>query len=77
MKKTTCKELRGACDLEITGATPEEMGENSKNHLMEMIQSGDAAHKAAMEDMMKLSADEQTKWYENFKASFDSLPNVK
>ena len=37
MKKTTCKDLRGACDAIILGETPEEMGENSKKHVMEMI----------------------------------------
>ncbi len=39
MKETTCRDLRGACDTEIQGATAEEMGENSKQHVMEMMQS--------------------------------------
>ena len=48
MKKTTCRDLRGACDTENQGATAEGMGENSKQHVMEMMQSGDDAHKAAV-----------------------------
>ncbi|MEK9167123.1 MAG: DUF1059 domain-containing protein [Patescibacteria group bacterium] len=76
MKKTTCRELRGACDAEITGETAEEMGENSKKHVMEMIQAGDPDHQAAMEDMMKLGQADQMAWYEGFKNSFDSLPDA-
>jgi len=76
MKKATCRELRGACDFEITGNTPEEMGENSKKHAMEMVQSGDADHKAAMESMMQVSKEEQMKWYEDFKNGFDALQDA-
>jgi len=76
MKKTTCKQLRGACDKEIIGETPEEMGEDSKNHVMEMVKTGDQDHQAAIENMMKLSKEEQHTWYEEFKKGFDTLPNA-
>jgi arginyl-tRNA synthetase len=76
MKKTTCRNLRGACDAEITGETPEEMGENSKQHVMKMVQAGDKDHTAAMQEMMMLSKEDQQKWYEDFKNSFDSLPSA-
>lgn len=76
MKKTTCRNLRGACNEEIVGETAEQMGENSKQHVMEKIQSGDKDHKAAMQDMMMLSKEDQQAWYEEFKKSFDSLPNA-
>jgi hypothetical protein len=76
MKKTTCRALRGACDLEIQGETPEEMGENCKAHVMEMMQSGDEAHKTAVESMMQLSEEEQMKWYDNFEKEFSSLQDV-
>ncbi len=76
MKKTTCKELRGACDAEIVGATPEEMGENSKKHVMEMVQSGDQAHMDSIEAMKSLSPDQQMKWYEDFMNNFDALPEA-
>lgn len=76
MKKTTCRELKGACDAEIIGETAEEMGEKSRNHVMEMVSAGDVDHKDAMEDMMKLSETEQTAWYDSFKNSFDSLPDA-
>ncbi len=76
MKKTTCKDLRGACDAEIQGETPEEMAENCKQHVMEMMQSEDESHKAAVESMMQLSKEEQEKWYEDFKKGFDSLQDA-
>lgn len=76
MKKTTCNNLRGVCDAEITGETAEEMGENGKKHVMEMIMAGDTDHQAAVEDMMKLSQEEQEKWYADFISSFDSLQDA-
>ena len=75
MKKTTCRDLNGACDVGIQGETPEEMAENCKQHVMELIQSGDEEHKAAVEKMSQLSREEQVKWYEDFKKGFDSLPD--
>ena len=60
----------------VVGATPEEMGENSKNHVMEMVQSCDQAHMDAIEAMKSLSPDQQMKWYEDFKKGFDALPEA-
>lgn len=76
MKMATCKELKGACDAVITGSSPEEMGINSKNHVMEMVQAGDEAHKAAINEMMSLSQEEQQTWQNDFARNFDSLPEA-
>lgn len=76
MKKATCLDLRGACSFEIKGATPEEMGENCKQHVMAMVQAGDEDHKTAITAMMRLSKSDQEKWHESFKKSFDSLESV-
>jgi hypothetical protein len=76
MKKITCNALKGACEAEILGATPEEMAENAKKHAMEMMGKGDEAHKAAAMKMMEMSSEDQQKWYEEFKAEFDALPEV-
>jgi len=76
MKKTTCRALAGACDFEITGATPEEMGENSKKHAMEAVAAGDQGHIDAMEKMRNMSPEDQQKWFEDFKSSFDTLEEV-
>lgn len=76
MKKTSCKNLAGACEAIITGNTPEEMGENSRQHVMKLVQAGDEAHKKAMEAMMTLSPEDQQKWYKEFEDSFNSLQDV-
>jgi hypothetical protein len=73
MKKTTCRNLKGACDELIFGETPDEMGENSKKHVMKMVQMGDEAHKKSIDEMMKLSSEEQHAWYEEFRNNFTSL----
>jgi hypothetical protein len=76
MKKTSCDELRGACDAEIRGETPEEMGEASKAHVMEMVRAGDPGHQAAVDGMMELTEDEQRAWYTAFVTGFDALPDA-
>ncbi len=43
---------------------------------MEMVQSGDEAHKAALETWKQVSKEEQEKWYEDFESSFDSLQDA-
>ena len=55
MKTMTCKELGGACDEPITGNTPEEMGQNAKNHAMQQVREGEPAHVAAMGKLGKMS----------------------
>lgn len=76
MKKTTCRNLRGACEEIIVGETAGEMGENSKQHIMKMVKAGDKGHKKAIEEMMALSKEDQRKWYKGFEDSFDSLEDV-
>lgn len=76
MKQATCKELRGACDTVFCAETPEEMGEISKAHVMQMVSEGDADHKAAVAKMMELSKEDQMKWYGEFIANFQALPEA-
>ena len=76
MKKATCKDMRGACDAEFQGETAEGMGAKCRQHVMEMMQSGDEDHKAAVESMMQQSNEEQEKWYDEFRSKFDSLQDA-
>lgn len=76
MKTATCRQMRGACEMEFTGETPEEMGEKCKAHVMELIEAGDADHKAALDSMMAQSKEDQMKWYEEFTANFASLQDA-
>ena len=72
----TCRNLRGACAAVITGASAEAMGAASKQHVMQMLQAGDAAHKQAMDALLQLSQADQEKWYGEFVAGFAALPDA-
>lgn len=78
MKKMTCRELGGACDHEFTANTFEELAEQSKVHGMEMFQSGDQAHAAAIAQVMALmnEPEKMEQWIAEKKALFDSLPEM-
>ena len=46
------------------GESAEEMGAKCRQHVMEMMQSGDEDHKPAVESRMQLSKEEQEKGYD-------------
>ena len=75
MKKMTCTQLGGACDLELEANTFEEMAELSKQHGMEMFQKKDKAHLEAMNKMRKMmqSPEDMQKWMNQKKAEFEAL----
>lgn len=74
MKKMTCKELGGACDLVFEGETFEEMAKQSMEHGKEMFQKKDPEHMIAMQAMQELMKKpmEMQKWMGQIKALFDS-----
>ena len=76
MKTMSCKQLGGACDLQFSANSFEEIAEQSKQHGMEMFQQGDQAHLAAMEKMKELMKDPQAmqEWFEVKRKEFESLP---
>ncbi len=78
MKKMTCKQLGGACELEFQADNFEEMAKLSKKHGMEMFQKGDEAHLKAMNDMQKLmkSPEAIQEWFENKRQEFNALPEI-
>jgi len=75
MKKMTCKQLGGACDLEFHAETFEDMAEQSKKHGMEMFNAGDESHLKAMDAMKVLmqSPDAMTDWFNKKRKEFDAL----
>ena len=77
MKKMTCRQLGGACDLEFSAETFEEIAEQSKAHGIEMFRKGDADHLAAMEEMkaLKSSPEAMQTWFEQKRLEFDALPS--
>ncbi len=75
MKKMTCKQLGGACDLEFKGNTFEEIEAQSKAHGMDMFKRKDKAHLEAMNKMRSLMHDPEAfeKWYKERRSEFDAL----
>ena len=75
MKKMTCKQLGGACDMEFHADTFDEIAGQSKNHAMEMFQKGDKPHLDAMNEMQKLmqSPNDMKTWMDNKRNEFNSL----
>ena len=72
----TCAQLGGACDTMITGNTPEEMGERSKEHAMKMVQQGDAQHIAAMNKMRSMSPEQFQTFWADFQKRFQEAQEV-
>ena len=77
MKTMTCKQLGGACDLEFSAETFEEMVELSKQHGMEMFQKNDTEHLAAMEKARALMNDPKAmaEFIAERENLFNSLPD--
>lgn len=75
MKKMTCNDLGGACDLVLEANTFEELVEKSKMHGFQMFQQGDPAHLEAIGRMQKMmeSPEEVAKWMADVKAKFEAL----
>jgi len=75
MKTMTCKQLGGACDLEFTANTFDEIAQMSKTHGMQMFQENDALHLEAMQKIQALMQDPSAmqKWFEDKKAEFENL----
>jgi len=75
MKKMTCKQLGGACDLSFEANSFEEIAELSKKHRTEMFQKGDTAHMNAMQEMRSKMQEPgaMQKWMDEKRAQFDAL----
>ena len=75
MKRMTCRQLGGACEIEFFAETFEEIAEKSKQHSMAMFQAKDAAHIAAMGTMKALMVDPSgmQQWMNSKRAEFLKL----
>jgi len=76
MKTMTCRQLGGACDLELRGDTADEVIKAQDRHLREAVAGGDTAHEPALRDM-KSRWKHPVKgmgWYKNTKKEFAELP---
>ncbi len=75
MKKMTCKQLGGACDLVFEANTFEEVAKLSEEHGMNMFKEGDKAHLEAMNKMRGLmkTPDAMMQWMNERREEFDAL----
>ncbi len=74
MKKLTCKQLGGACDEKIAGATFSEIGKKCREHVMAKIKAGDAAHIAAADKMSKATPQQQKNMMAEYEKRFNAAP---
>jgi hypothetical protein len=77
MKAMTCKQLGGACDLELRGETADDVIKAQDMHLREAVAAGDTAHQPALE-AMKGRWKHPIKgmgWYKDTKRAFAALPD--
>ncbi len=51
VKTMTCRQLGGPCDLELTGATADDVIQAQDRHLREAVRGGDSLHEPAHEQM--------------------------
>jgi len=77
MRKMTCRQLGGACDIEFQANTFEELAEMSKKHGLEMFHKNDKSHLEAMNNMQELmqTTNAMNLWMENKRKEFEALPN--
>ena len=76
MKTMTCRQLGGPCDLELRGATADEVIQAQDRHLKEAVAAGDSAHEPAREDMKRRWRNpvKGLGWYRDTKTAFAALP---
>ena len=76
MKKLTCRDLGGPCDEEITGNSFGEVGGKCRTHVMERMNNGDEAHRAAAAKMKNASPEEQKAMMAEYEKRFNEAPNI-
>ena len=77
MKTMTCKQLGGACDLQLRGSTADEVINAQDKHLKESVAGGDETHEKALKNM-KGRWKHPLKgmgWYKDTKREFAALPD--
>jgi predicted small metal-binding protein len=77
MKTMTCRQLGGACDLELHGENADEIINQQDQHLKEVVAAGDTAHEQARNDMKGRWKNpiKGMGWYKSTKKQFAALPD--
>ena len=76
MKTMTCRDLGGACDLPLRGATADDVIKAQDRHLKDIVATGDEAHRPALEEMKSRWRHPISGmgWYRATKRSFAAAP---
>jgi hypothetical protein len=77
MKTMTCKQLGGPCDLQLHGATADEVIKAQDRHLKEMVAGSDETHQGALKEMKGRWKHPVSGmgWYRKAKRDFAALPD--
>lgn len=77
VKTMTCQHLGGPCAFELRGSTADEIIKAQDWHLNDAVEQGDAAHRAALDDMQARWKRPVSgmRWYRNTKRAFTQLPD--
>ena len=70
MRQLPCKAIGGACDVMIRGATPDEMGENCKQHALQLMREGDIDHAESLKHMRDMSPGDFAVFWADFRKKF-------
>ena len=62
--------------MELTGDSFQETGKKSYNHVMEQINNGDEAHKAAAAKMRNASPEEQKSMMAEYEKRYNEALNI-
>jgi predicted small metal-binding protein len=76
MKTMTCRQLGGACDLELRGGSADDVIKAQDQHLKDAVKGGDASHAQAHQDMKGRWRHPVASmgWYRDTKKAFADLP---
>ncbi len=73
MKKFTCKEMGGPCDMEFEGETMQEVAGKGGEHIKSTT---DEAHKPMRDQMNNGTKEDQDKWFAWFKGLWDAKADM-
>jgi hypothetical protein len=78
MKRMTCKQLGGPCDLEHEGVDANEIIHAQDQHLKDAVAAGRSDHESALKDMKGRWRRPVSglKWYRQVQRDFAALPSV-
>lgn len=81
MKKLTCRDLGGPCDAEFVGDPFDDIGKQSRAHVMEQMQKGDQAQVDAANHMRMATPEQQKALTTRFRKRFDQaqrqIPKIR